>query len=117
MSFVSGLILAAGATAAPAAADAPQPIRIVADRVGDAMRITLLGDAAQRFEGEYALDVSCATRGGTNFSSQSGHARLEPGAPTTLVTLVLADAALGSWRATLKVTPKGGQGYTMVSGS
>lgn len=113
MSLISGLLMAATA-AAPGASPPPPPIRVVTDRVGDGVRITVLGDAQQPFEGDYALDVSAGTNGNVNHSVQSGRARLEPGAPRTLITLMLANAPAGSWHATLKVTGTGNGGsYTV----
>ena len=65
---------AALAAAAPSGADAP--VRLVAEAVGDAVRIRVVGRSASALDARYALEVSGRPGGGTNRSTQRGTVRL-----------------------------------------
>ena len=112
---VSLAILAAAAPASGAAGAAP--IHLVAEKVGEGVRLQVLGAAREPFEGSYALEVTTDAAAGKNRSTQRGTARLQPGVPVTLVTLTLGNVRSGTWSAKLRVEPSGGSPYEEHQGS
>ena len=100
-----GLAFAA-AIAAPALAGGEHPVRLVSERQGNALVLTVVGDSPVPFAGTYALEV--AGGAGTARSVQRGSAALLANRRVVLVRLMLGGRAAETWRATLRVRSEGG---------
>lgn len=107
-----GAIGAAGA--APMADTRSAPVHLVTERVGQGVRITVVGKSESAIDATYALEVSSNAAGGGNRSTQRGSVRLRPGVPVTMITLTLGGNAGAGWTARLKVEPKGAPAYEEV---
>lgn len=115
-SAVSVTALAAVLAAVGSTNQSPPPVRLIAEPHGPGVTIRVVGDAAAPVDASYMLQVASDSRSGTNRSTQSGTARLQPGAPVTLVTMNLGRVPGGAWSARLTVrTPQGD--YELRDGS
>jgi hypothetical protein len=112
------MMIAALASAAPAATAAPAPLHLVSEPVAGGLRLRVVGASAVACDARFSLEVSNRAGGGTSRSVQRGVARLRPGVATTAATVMVGNAALDSWSARLVVDPcAGGKRYDEVSGS
>jgi hypothetical protein len=106
-------ILAAMIAPIGSRAESQHPVRMVAEPVQQGIRIQVIGSADANFEASFVLEV--ASEG--NRSLHHGTVALEPGQPVTLSTVTVGVPAGRSWRASLKVEPRGRQAYEQVESS
>lgn len=89
------------------------PIYLVTESVQEGLRVRVMGASGARLEASFSLEVT----GNGNRSLHRGSATLNGGEAVTLSTVTLGNAALGAWRAQLRVEPSGGEAYEQVRDS
>lgn len=93
------------------------PVRLVSEREDGAVLLTVVGESAAAWTGDYTLEVTGGGPGARNRSVQRGSVSLHPRGRAVLVRIVLRDAAAGAWRATLHIRGTDGATYQEVATS
>lgn len=99
-------------SATPTSAD--RPVDLVAERFADDITLKVIGSSDDGATISFHLEVTSKTSGGSSSNSQSGNARLDPGAAVTLSTVHLGGVADATWVAKLHVSPTPGERYEVV---
>ncbi|HEY9579063.1 MAG TPA: curli-like amyloid fiber formation chaperone CsgH [Rhizorhapis sp.] len=118
--FQTGALVAAALASSVGGASAPAsaaPIQLVAEPVGDGVRLQVVGDAASAVEARYSLEVTSDAAAGKNRSTQRGTARLQPGTRVILITMTLGNVSHGNWSAKLLVEPSTREPYQQIRSS
>ena len=110
--ILAAMISPAPSAAGGAAEGAAAPIHLVAEPVGEGVRIRVVGSSDAPFEASYSLEAESGANGASNRSTTRSWVRLEPGVSVTLATVNLGNA--GKWTARLKVEPKDAPPYEEV---
>src|SRR3546814_16104031 len=104
--FQTGALVAAALASSVGGASAPAsaaPIQLVAEPVGDGVRLQVVGDAASAVEARYSLDVTSDTAAVKNRSTHRGPARLQPGNRGILITMTHRHGSNVNWTGKLLV--------------
>lgn len=92
---------------------AAAPINLIAEPVGESVRIQVVGASDRPYEASFSLEVE----GGGNRSRHRGSATLRGGDAVTLSTVTIGLPPSAEWRARLRVEPREGEGYEQVRAS
>jgi hypothetical protein len=94
--------------------DVTGPLRLEVEQEGNAGIVRLIGDSPVACSASYELEVGNSGGAGGNRSIHRGVARLQPGRPTTLVSVKFGTGDQRGWLARLSVQPCSGPDYQQI---